>query len=254
MKRGRLNDRTSWVSQRRGQILSPSSTERRVKNHRVSDLGHALGTIYDVLFSAFGPQHWWPGETRTEMIVGAILTQNTAWTNVERAIERLKQADCLTLPALAAVDVDELADLIRPSGTYRVKAARLKSFVTWLTRAYGADLNAMFATGPERLRRALLDVPGIGPETADAILLYAGGVPTFVVDAYTQRVLRRHFLTDAHASYDETKSLFETHLPPDANAFGEFHALLVELGKRYCRPKARCDACPLSDMTHDCQR
>ena len=214
-------------------------------------IGQILQTFFDKLLVAIGPQRWWPGETRTEMIVGAILTQNTSWTNVERAIERLKRAELLTLPALHAVDEPELAETIRPAGTYRIKAKRLKAFVGWLEQTYGGVLDRMFAADPTLLRKQLLTVQGIGPETADAILLYAGGVATFVVDAYTQRILRRHFLIDAYADYAQTKALFENHLTKDAAMFGEFHALLVATGKHFCRKTAQCDACPLNGYEHD---
>lgn len=216
-----------------------------------SSAGATLRGIYDTLYEAFGPQHWWPGETPDEIIIGAILTQNTAWTNVERAIVRLKSADVLSLRAIHEMEADKLADLIRPAGTFRVKAKRLKAFVDWLHDSHGGDLKTMFACSSGRLRESLLSVSGIGPETADAILLYAGNVTTFVVDAYTKRVLRRHFVIDANASYEQTKALFEKHVQRDAAMFGEYHALLVMLGKRFCRPKARCESCPLSDWNHD---
>lgn len=210
-----------------------------------------LSEFYDALYAAFGPQHWWPARTRDEMIIGAILTQNTAWTNVERAMARLKAARIESLAQIDRLDEAELAELIRPAGTFRVKARRLKAFAGWLGRCWGGELTRMFAAGLEVLRPELLAVPGIGPETADAILLYAGGLPTFVVDAYTRRVLRRHAILAATASYDETKALLERHLPADAGRFGEYHALLVELGKRFCRPRARCETCPLRAWPHD---
>ena len=216
-----------------------------------SDVGPALRAMYDALLEAFGPQHWWPGETRDEVIIGAILTQNTAWANVERAIERLKSADVLSLAAIYAMEVGSLAELIRPAGTFRIKAKRIKAFVDWLYDCYAGDLDVLFACSADRLRHDLLGIPGIGPETADAIMLYAGDVPTFVVDAYTQRVLRRHFLVEPAATYERSKSLFESHLPGDVAHFGEYHALLVSLGKRFCRSQARCDGCPLADWNHD---
>lgn len=215
------------------------------------DTGATLRGMYDTLYQAFGPQQWWPGETRDEIIIGAILTQNTAWTNVERAIARLKSANSLTLVALRQMATDNLADLIRPAGTFRIKAKRLKAFVDWLHDSHEGDLDAMFACPSERLRESLLGVSGIGPETADAIMLYAGDVPTFVVDAYTKRVLRRHFVIDASTSHEQTKMLFENHLQRDAAMFGEYHALLVSLGKRFCRSKAQCESCPLSGWNHD---
>ena len=213
-----------------------------------------LQAIYDKLYSAFGPQHWWPARTRTEVIVGAILTQNTAWANVQQAIERLNKADCLTPSALHAIETDRLAELIRPAGTFRVKGKRLKAFIGWLYDTYGGDLDRMFAAGADRLRDELLAVSGIGPETADAILLYAGDMATFVVDAYTQRILRRHFLIEPGATYAEAKDLFEARLASDSAMFAEYHALLVAAGKHYCRPRARCDECPLRKFEHDAAR
>lgn len=207
-----------------------------------------------MLLAAFGRQHWWPADSAAEIIVGAILTQNTAWTNVERAIARLKQAGLISFARLRDIHEEELADCIRPAGTFRVKARRIQAFVNWLYTNYGGDLRAMFATDGSVLRRHLLAVPGIGPETTDAILLYAGGFPTFVVDAYTQRIGRRHFLIDPDSDYDETKGVFETAMRPDAKVYGEFHALLVALGKRHCGKVARCDGCPLQHLAHDAGR
>ena len=210
--------------------------------------------IYDLLLAAFGPQHWWPARTRDETVIGAILTQNTAWGNVERAIEALRRADCLTLDRIDRTPVRRLAGMIRPSGTYRIKARRLKDLARWLQTRFGGDLGALFALGPSAGRRELPGVRGVGPETADAILLYAGKLPTFVVDAYTQRVLRRHLLIGPDGGYERTKALFERTLPPDERLFGEYHALLVELGKRHCRKRARCEGCPLAALDHDAAR
>ncbi len=213
-----------------------------------------LNAMYDAMHAALGPQHWWPGDTAIEIIVGAILTQNTAWTNVERAVESLKRADRLTLPAMHEMTTEELAELIRPAGTFRVKARRLKAFSKWLHEAYGGNLDEMLGAEPSQLREQLLRVSGIGPETADAILLYAAGVPTFMVDAYTQRILRRHYLIEPETDYEATKAVFERHLPADTAQYGEYHALLVATGKRFCRPKACCDQCPLRDLPHDPDR
>jgi endonuclease-3 related protein len=210
--------------------------------------------MYNGMHAAFGPQHWWPGDTAIEIIVGAILTQNTAWSNVERAIEALKRADRLTLPALHKMTAEELAELIRPAGTFRVKARRLKAFTNWLQESYGGNLDEMLGAEASRLREQLLGVSGIGPETADAILLYAAGVPTFMVDAYTQRILRRHYVIERGTDYEATKAVFQRHLPADTAHYGEYHALLVATGKRCCRPKARCDQCPLRDLPHDPDR
>jgi len=172
----------------------------RRASEQSTNVGATLREIYDTLLKAFGPQHWWPGETRDEVIIGAILTQNTAWGNVERAIDRLNSARSLSLAAIHRMKVDKLAELIRPAGTFRIKAKRLKAFVDWLYDCYAGDLDRLFAGPSPPLRASLLAIPGIGPETADAILLYAGDVPTFVVDAYTRRVLRRHFLIAPKAS------------------------------------------------------
>lgn len=206
--------------------------------------------IYDRLWKVYGPQHWWPADTATEVVVGAILTQNTAWTNVERAIEVLHDADCLNWEALRHVSFERLAEYIRPSGTYRVKAARLKAFVHCLWVRHDGDLSRLLAGSLDEARGRLLAISGIGPETADAILLYAGERPTFVVDAYTKRILRRHGVIGKSASYEEVRALFHEALPEDAGMFNEFHALLVVLGKRHCRSRALCDGCPLEDLPH----
>lgn len=213
--------------------------------------GQTLRAFYDAMLSAYGPQHWWPAQTREEVIVGAILTQNTAWRNVERAIDNLKRAGALDWRVLADLPTEDLAKLIRPAGTYQVKTRRLKAFVGWFWERYDADLDRMFATPIPTLRTELLSVSGIGRETADAIILYAGNLPTFVVDAYTARILCRHRLIDESADYDEIKDLFESNLPADAAYFNEYHALLVQVGKLHCRPQARCPACPLDPFDHE---
>jgi len=203
------------------------------------------------LESAYGPQHWWPGETPMEVVIGAILTQNTAWRNVERAIASLRDAGMLDFAALRDVGVDRLSDLIRSAGTFRVKAARLKAFVDHLWRRHGGSLESLLGGELEAARAELLSISGIGPETADAILLYAGDRPTFVVDAYTVRILRRHFLVKGRPAYESVRRMFHDALPPDAAMFNEYHALLVAVGKRHCRKVARCDECPLAGMPHD---
>lgn len=213
----------------------------------------SLHEMYKRLSAAYGPQHWWPGKTATEVVVGAILAQNTAWKNVERAIANLKRAGCLSFRALRPLPVEELGELIRPSGTYRIKAARLKTFVDVLWKHHGGSWKAMFDGELESARRRLLGIPGIGPETADAMLLYAGGRPTFVVDAYTMRVLRRHHLVGRQTDYETVRQLFHRALTPDVPVYNEFHALFVAVGKRHCRTRARCDACPLADMPHDAE-
>jgi endonuclease III related protein len=206
-----------------------------------------LYTFYDALFRIHGPQHWWPGRSRFEVIVGAILTQNTSWTNVELAIRNLRHAGLLTPGAIERVDQDALALLIRSSGYFRQKARKLKEFVAFLRRNYEGSLTRMFRTPTETLRGQLLAVHGIGPETADSILLYAGEHRVFVVDAYTRRMLERHGLVDARAGYEQIRALFETSLAgADSSLFNEYHALIVHTGKRFCRTREPlCSECPL---------
>jgi len=211
------------------------------------DLPELLTRYYEALYRAFGPQKWWPGRTRFEVIVGAILTQNTAWSNVEKAIKRLKKAGVLTPARLAKLDNKKLAELIRPSGYFNIKATRLNNFLNLLFGGFDGSLNSLFRIKDNKeLRCRVLSVVGIGPETADSILLYAGGRPEFVVDAYTKRVFFRHGLIGADAGYDEVKALFMENLPHDAGLFNEYHALLVRLGKDFCRPRfPLCETCPL---------
>ena len=207
--------------------------------------------IYDLLWQAYGSQHWWPARTPTEVVIGAILTQNTAWTNVQRAIENLRAASALSFARIRELPVERLATLIQPSGTYRVKANRLKTFVDFLFEHHGGDLESLLSGDVEAARRRLLGIHGIGPETADAILLYAGNRPTFVVDAYTRRILRRHRLLDGAESYEDVRHLFHDALALDVTCFNEYHALLVEVGKKHCRARARCTDCPLVELPHD---
>ncbi len=209
-----------------------------------------LKLFYEAMLKACGPQHWWPAETPNEVIIGAILTQNTAWRNVERAIDNLKRAGALDWGRLRDLPAEELAELIRPAGTFNVKTRRLKAFVEWFWRNYDADLERMFAVPVRSLREELLSISGIGRETADAILLYAGNLPSFVVDAYTARILYRHGLIDSSADYEEIKELFEYNLPADVPLFNEYHALLVQVGKQHCRSQARCTGCPLEPFEH----
>ena len=209
-----------------------------------------LDTIYRKLSSHFGPMKWWPGDTPFEMIVGAILTQNTAWRNVVQAIRNLKEARALSPRALRGLSEAKLARLIRPSGYFRVKARRLRSFIDFLFERHQGSLARMFRRPLPKLREELLGVSGIGPETADSILLYAGGMPSFVVDTYTRRVFGRHYFLGEDASYEEMKSLFEESLPVDVPLYNEYHALIVNLGKDYCRPRPRCEGCPLEGLPH----
>jgi endonuclease III related protein len=202
--------------------------------------------FYGALNDAMGPLHWWPGETRFEVIVGAILTQSTAWSNVERAIANLRKERLLDPRAMLRVGTGRLERLVRPSGYFRQKARKLKAFVRFLEREFGGSLDRMFRQPTAVLREKLLAVHGIGPETADSILLYAGKHPVFVIDAYTRRILARHELLDARAEYQQAQDLFHRHLPRRVPLFNQYHALLVETGKRWCRPRqAQCEACPL---------
>jgi endonuclease-3 related protein len=209
-----------------------------------------LTEIYQLLFGRFGPQHWWPGETPFEIITGAILTQNTSWANVEKAIANLKSANLLTPEKLYHLDTSKLAELIRPAGYYNIKTKRLKSFLTWLFHNYDGRLENLYTIDTDRLRTELLAVKGIGPETADSILLYAFGRPIFVVDAYTARVAVRHGLIEPDADYEQLRELFQSNLPQEPQLFNEYHALLVKLGKDFCKPTAKCPACPLEKLPH----
>lgn len=210
-----------------------------------------LPVMYERLFQTYGPQHWWPGENPVEVVIGAILTQNTAWTNVEKAIENLKQADYLSFDALRNVNNQQLEELIRPAGTYRIKADRLKAFVDALWQYHDGSLESMLGGELDLARQRLLSICGIGPETADAILLYAGNRATFVVDAYTKRILRRHHVIEDKEKYETVRNIFHQTIMPDVQIYNEFHALLVEVGKRHCSTKAKCDGCPLVNLPHD---
>lgn len=212
-------------------------------------IAHKLMTIYRTLERAYGPQHWWPGDTPFEVMVGAVLTQNTAWSNVEKAIANLKRERLLSLPALRAVPPGRLSSLIRPSGYYNIKAKRLRNLLGFIKNHYRGNLKRMFADDPETLRGNLLGVNGIGPETADSILLYAAEQPVFVVDAYTRRVFSRHGFLSEDASYDEVRRFFMDRLPPDARLYNEYHALIVRVGKESCkRSKPACGSCPLGPL------
>jgi endonuclease III related protein len=207
---------------------------------------NALPLYYQTLLDHLGPQNWWPARTPFEVIVGAILTQNTSWTNVERAIANLRREHLLTPHALGRVPTARLASLIRSSGYFRQKAKKLKAFVRFLRAEYSGSLARMFRTPTLELREELLAVHGIGPETADSILLYAGHKKVFVVDAYTKRIFSRHGLVSENVPYEELRSLIEAALPRDVSRYNEFHALLVQVGKNWCRPRElRCADCPL---------
>jgi len=208
-----------------------------------------LSEVYQRLRDAFGPQHWWPGESPFEVLVGAVLVQNTNWQNVKRAIDNLRQAELLEPHALYAVPVEELESLLRPAGYFRIKARRLHNLLKFLVQRYDGSLEAMFRTELETLRAELLAINGIGPETADSILLYAGGLPIFVVDTYTHRIFARHGWIDFDADYHAIQDHFQSGLPSDASLYNEYHALLVNLGKHYCRKtKPKCPECPLFEL------
>ncbi len=244
-----------------------------------------LRSYYEALYKAWGPQHWWPAESRFEVIVGAYLTQNTAWTNVERALANLRAASILSMEGIRTVPLRKLQRLIRPSGYFRQKAARLKTFIRFLDKQYEGSLDKLFAEPTDKLREILLDLNGIGPETADSVLLYAGNHPVFVVDAYTRRILERHEILSGKADYEEIRMLLQRALEPLAHkqeedpaplaapqiplrgaahhpsamstahrtalvqVYNEMHGLIVGVGKNHCgKTKPKCDECPLRDF------
>lgn len=204
--------------------------------------------VYRRLLEAYGPQHWWPGETPFEVMVGAVLTQNTNWTNVAKAIENLREEGLLDARTLHNLPHEGLAEFIRPAGYYRLKAARLKNLLAMLFDRFDGSLEAMFEMPLDELRELLLSVNGIGPETADSILLYAGGLPTFVVDTYTHRVFKRHAWIEDEADYHTLKEHLEAGVERSAPLYNEYHALLVKVGKEHCGPKPRCAGCPLESL------
>ncbi len=223
-----------------------------------------LKNIYIKLFESYGPQHWWPvtdkGKSKPdykprkklsekqqlEICIGAILTQNTAWKNVEKAIEALNRANLIDAKKIATIDEKKLAALIRPSGYYNQKARKLKEFARFVVEKGG--LKGLFMLGAEELRKELLSVNGIGPETADSIILYAAKKPVFVIDAYTKRIFSRLGMCRQDAKYDELQQLFHNSLKKDAEMFSEYHALLVEQGKNFCRKKPVCNSCVILSL------
>ena len=212
-------------------------------------MSEKLQDIHRLLLAHFGPQEWWPAESPFEVMVGAVLTQNTNWTNVSRAIANLREEGLLSLEALAALPVEVLAAQIRPAGYYNLKAARLKNLLRLIADDYQGRLADFLAEETEVLRERLLAVKGIGPETADSIILYAAHRPVFVVDAYTHRILFRHHLIAENDGYEEIQDLFMSTLPRDAALYNEYHALLVRLGKEFCKKSnPRCPECPLQGV------
>jgi endonuclease-3 related protein len=211
----------------------------------------ALAT-YRRLLESLGPQKWWPGQSPFEVMVGAVLVQNTAWKNVERAIENLRDAGALTPGAIAKAGPEELEQLVRPAGYFRVKARRLRNLANFIVERYAGSLEAMRAADVATLRGELLEVHGIGPETADSILLYALDKPVLVVDAYTMRVWARHGWIEPDAGYYRLQEEASRGLPEEAAVFNELHALVVEVGKRWCRRTAQCASCPLAELLPPC--
>lgn len=207
-----------------------------------------LQEMYSRMRDHFGPTNWWPGDTRFEIAVGAILTQNTAWTNVERAIENLKAAGLLRPRRLVEAPLEDVEAAVRPSGYFRQKAHRVRLFSAHLLKHYGGSMARMAKRPLETLRPELLGLHGIGPETADDILLYALDKPVFVVDAYTRRILSRHGLVPSTIGYEDLRSVFEDHLEADIATWREYHGLIVFTGKDYCRSKPKCAGCPLECM------
>lgn len=201
--------------------------------------------IYSLLLDRYGHLHWWPAETPFEVCVGAILTQNTNWRNVEKAIANLKRERLLSAEALRDLPVERLAEVIRPAGFFNVKSERIKGFIAWLFGRYDGSVERIFEGEWRQLREELLMVKGIGPETCDSILLYAGAKPSFVVDAYTRRLLSNLGLISGRESYEDIRTIFMENLPQDVKLFNEFHALIVQHAKEHCRKKPRCAGCAI---------
>jgi len=206
-------------------------------------------SIYQILLSALGPRDWWPADTPFEVIVGAILTQNTNWGNVEKAILNLKKFDLLSPERLTNCSIDDLSSLLKPAGYHNIKSNYLKNFSVKFLEDYNGDISELKQVETSKLRGWLLSIKGIGEETADSILIYALGKIVFAVDAYTKRILSRHNIIKGNLKYREIQSLVEKNLPRDSYVLGEFHALLVEVGKNFCKKRGQlCNECPLSDI------
>ena len=214
------------------------------------DTTTTLMDMHKAMGRHFGPLNWWPGETPFEIMVGAILTQNTNWKNVEKAIANLKTAGMLDPKSIDALDRSVLAELIRPAGYYNVKSVRLKAYVRWFVERFDGDAAAMAECNRHSLREEVLAIKGVGRETADSILLYACNMPTFVVDRYTWRILCRHLLVNIEDDYEALQQFFTDHLSKEISLYNEYHAQLVNVGKEFCRPKARCAGCPLEGFEH----
>jgi endonuclease III related protein len=206
-----------------------------------------LLTIFNTLLTVFGERHWWPGDTPLEIIVGALLTQNTSWKNVEKAINNMKAEGILSINALYKISHEKLAKIITPAGYYNIKSSRLKNIIKVLYEEYDASINNLNSYDTERLRDVLLAINGIGPETADSILLYVFNKPVFVVDAYTVRFVTNHYLYNDDTAYHNVQNFFMRNLPSDSYLFNEFHALIVCLCQRYCKKSPACNGCPLEN-------
>lgn len=215
---------------------------------RRENMSHSLQTTYQQLLAAYGPQFWWPGDGPFEIMIGAVLTQNTSWKNVELALENLREASVLDPDIIHDMPVEELAEMIRPAGYYRQKAKRLKNLTRLLCDEFNGSIERLFELSTQDLRERLLAVNGVGPETADSIALYAAEKPIFVVDAYTNRVLKRHGWIDFEADYHEIQQHFHNSLEHNTGMFNEFHALMVQVGKNHCGKQAKCDGCPLQNL------
>ncbi|MFH0958006.1 MAG: endonuclease III domain-containing protein [Pseudomonadota bacterium] len=207
-----------------------------------------IETWYRLLFERFGHRNWWPADSPFEVCVGAILTQNTSWKNVEKAIANLKAADFLDSFKLEAISQDDLATLIRPAGYFNIKARRLKNFISRLVSDHGGSIDEMFASSVPQLRAELLSINGVGRETADSMILYAANKPIFVIDAYTRRVMERHGIAGPEADYDSLQAIFHSNLKEDVALFNDFHAQFVAVGSNYCGRKAKCSGCPLEGV------
>ena len=232
-------------------MLPYRSEERRLGGNELigrHGLRGVLTEVYERLFRRFGAQGWWPADDDFEMVVGAILTQSTAWANVEKAIANLRAGDLLSADGIASSTEAELSEAVRPSGYFRQKALKLDALVAHLLRHHGGELDSLFHVKLPALREELLGIWGIGPETADSIVLYGARQPVFVVDAYTRRIFSRLGLVDPNSSYDQLQRLFMDHLEPSVPVFQEYHALIVALGKEICRPRPRCQDCPLLEI------
>lgn len=221
---------------------------RQPREKRDERMERLLHSFYRELLARFGHRSWWPADSPFEVCVGAVLTQNTSWKNVVKAIECLKSASALDPFILYKMAHEELASLIKPAGYYNVKARRLKSFIAHLVEKHGGELASLFASATDRLRVELLSINGIGKETGDSIILYAANKPIFVVDTYTRRVLERHGIIDEKATYDDVQELFHASLPGDTALYNDFHAQFVAVGHHFCKRKPRCEQCPLCDF------